>query len=481
MTGNSLKSKTLKGVFWSGTDRFSYYIIQFVINIVMARLLSPKDYGLISILMVFIGFFAILVDGGFSTALIQKKDRSETDFNTIYIVNVVTSVLLYFLLFGLSPIIAEFYKESSLVLLLRVLSLQLILSAFMSVPSIKLTIAVDFKKIAIASIISAIVSGVVGIFMAYTGWGVWSLVFQQLMLLFIRCILLNLIQKWKPIMLFSVQSFKKIFSFSSKLIASSLIDQIYLNLYPLVIAKFFSARTLGVYARGEQFGKLPVVLLSDVFIRVTLPIMSSIQDDTERLRNLYREYIQASSFVVFAIMLWLFIISKPLILLLLTEKWIDSVPVMQILCLAMMTLHISAINRNLLYVKGRSDLALKLEVVKKISAIIIFLISINFGLIGVCIGQLVYGLYAPTLNSYYTRYLIGVSYLEQLVDYGKFMIISIVSALLPFCLVYQINSYWLQIFISTVLFFSIYISINAAFRTRPFYLLLPIIKRIIKR
>lgn len=166
---------------------------------------------------------------------------------------------------------------------------------------------------------------------------------------------------------------QKLFSFSSKLIASSFIDQIYLNLYPLIIGKYFSPRTLGIYTRGEQFGKLPVVLLSDIFIKVTLPIMSSIQDDVEKLRKLYREYIQASSFIIFAVMMWLFVIAKPLVLLLLTEKWVEAVPVMQILCLAMMTLHISAINRNLLYVKGRSDLALKLEIIKKVSVIIIFL------------------------------------------------------------------------------------------------------------
>lgn len=481
MTERSLKSKTLKGIFWSGADKFAYNIIQFIINIVMARLLSPNDYGLIGILMVFIGFSGILVDGGFVTALIQKKDRTEADYNTVYILNVTVSIIVYIILFGLSPVIARFYLEPSLVWLLRILSLQLVISAFMSVPLTKLTIAIDFKKIAIASIVSAIISGVIGISMAYLGFGVWALVFQQLLLLIIRCVLLNVMQKWRPVMLFSFQSFRELFSFSSRLIASSLIDQVYLNLYPLIIGKYFSTKTLGVYTRGEQFGKLPVSLLSDMFIRVTLPIMSSIQDDTEKLRKLYREYIQVSSFVVFAIMLWLFIIAKPLILLLLSEKWIESVPVMQILCLAMMTLHISAINRNLLYVKGRSDLALKLEIIKKTSVIIIFFISINFGIIGVCIGQLVYGFYAPILNSYYTKALIGVSFWEQFTDYGKIMAVSILSALIPFYLINLVDSYWLQILISSILYFGLYISINMFFKTHPYSLLILFLKQNIRK
>lgn len=481
MTGSSLRSKTLRGIFWSGADKFSYYIIQFVINIVMARLLTPDDYGLIGILMVFIAFFGILVDGGFATALIQKKERTEHDFSTVYIINIVTSLCVYILLCGLAPVIAEFYREPALKALLRVLSFQLIISAFMSVPLTKLMIAVDFKKIAVASVTSAAVSGLVGIYLAYWGLGVWALVTQQLLLLGIKCVLLNLMQHWKPILVFSSSSFRNLFAFSSKLIASSFIDQVYLNLYPLIIGKYFSARTLGIYTRGEQFGKLPVSLLSDMFIRVTLPIMSSIQDERDRLRKLYREYIQASSFVVFAVMLWLVVIAKPLILMLLTEKWIEAVPVMQILCLAMMTLHISAINRNLLYVKGRSDLALKLEVLKKVSVIIIFFVSIHFGLIGVCVGQLIYGLYAPALNSYYTKDLIDVSYWEQFADYGKFMFISIVSAFIPFYLMQRFNSLGLQIAIATIVYFSLYVLINAVFRTHPFNLFISIIRGFVKR
>ena len=481
MTEGSLKDKTLTGLFWNGVDKFAYNIILFTINIIMARLLSPTDYGLVGIMIVFITFSAILVDGGFVTALIQKKDRCEADFNTVYIINIITSVLVYLLLFGLSPVIARFYKEPSLVLLLRVLSLQLIISAFMSVPLTKLTIEIKFKKIAFTSITSAVISGIIGITLAFRGFGVWSLVAQQLILLFIKCILLNLVQQWKPVLRFSIQSCKKLFSFSSKLIASSFIDQIYLNLYPLIIGKYFSPRTLGIYTRGEQFGKLPVVLLSDIFIKVTLPIMSSIQDDVEKLRKLYREYIQASSFIIFAVMMWLFVIAKPLVLLLLTEKWVEAVPVMQILCLAMMTLHISAINRNLLYVKGRSDLALKLEIIKKVSVIIIFFVSINFGLIGVCIGQLVYGLYAPTLNSYYTKDLIGVRYWEQFIDYGKFMFIAVVSALVPFFLVYHFSSREAQLIIPSILYFTLYLSINAVCKTHPYQLMVPILKKMVRR
>lgn len=479
MAEESLKNKTVKGVFWSGVDKFAYYAIQFIVNIIMARLLSPNDYGLVGIMMVFIAFSGIFVDGGFMAALIQKKDRSDTDFNTVYITNLSTSLLLYIILFAAAPYIADFYDEPTISLLLRVLSLQLIISALSAVPLTKLTIDVDFKRISIASISSAVISGTLGITMAFHGMGVWSLVYMQLILVTSRCFLLNIMKRWVPSFTFSFSSFRKLFAFSSKLIASSLIDQIYLNLYPLVIGKYFSARSLGIYSRGEQFGKLPASVLNDMFMRVTLPVMSSIQDDTPQLRKVYREYIQASSFVIFGIMCLLVVIAHPLILILLKEKWLEAVPVMQILCGAMMTLHISAINRNLLYAKGRSDWALRLEVVKKILAIGLFFISLPFGVIGVCVGQFVYSLFAPFINSYYTKTLIGVSYLEQFLDYGKIWAIAIMAGIIAYLPGVLLSSSWAQLITGGMLFVVVYISIHWIFKTHSLNMFLKLSKRFI--
>ena len=477
MTEESLKNKTAIGVFWSGVDKFAYYAIQFVVNIIMARLLSPNDYGVVGIMMVFISFSSIFVDGGFMTALIQKQNRDELDFNTVFITNLTTSLFLYALLFIIAPYIASFYNQNSICSLLRVLSLQLVISALSAVPLTKLTIDVNFKRISIASLSSAIISGMLGIIFALKGLGVWSLVYMQLILVISRCALLNLMKRWMPLFTFSVSSFKQLFSFSSKLIASSLIDQIYLNLYPLVIGKFFSARSLGIYSRGEQFGKLPASVLNDIFMRVTLPIMSSIQDDIPQLRKIYRDYIQASSFIIFGVMCLLVVIAHPLILILLKEQWLESVPVMQILCGAMMTLHISAINRNLLYAKGRSDWALRLEIIKKSLAIFLFLVSLPFGIVGVCVGQFIYSLFAPFINSYYTKTLINVSYFEQFLDYGKIWIIAIISAVIVYFPLQMMDGLWVQLLFGCLFFVIVYIGIHMAFKTHSFNMFMQLAKK----
>lgn len=468
MSDNSLRSKSLHGIFWSGFDKLSYYAIQFIVNIILARILTPEDYGVIGIMLVFISFFNIFVDGGFSTALIQKNNADNEDFNTVWVCNIVTSVILYLILIISSPFIAKYYSNELIHDYLKVLGLILPISALSAVPLVKLTIEIKFRSISIANISTSLLAGGIGIYMAYSGLGAWSLVMMYVIQYIIRCIILNILKKWLPNFNFSISSFKTLFSFSSKLIVSSIIDQIYNSLYPLIIGRYFSTRTLGLYTRGEQFGKLPVSVINEIFMRVTLPIMSSVQDDRIRLKNIYREYIRLSSFIIFPIMCWLIVASKPIIVLLLTEKWIEAKPIMQILAFAMMTLHISSINRNLLYALGRSDLALRLEIIKKISAVIIFLIAVNFGVIGVCFGQLLYGLYAPALNSYYTKSLINFDYLHQFLDYGKIWALALVSAILPYYITEMISNIWLQLSISLILYIIVYIVLNAVFNTHPF-------------
>lgn len=468
MATESLKSKSLKGVVWSGIDRVSYYGIQFIVNIILARMLTPDDYGVIGIILVFISFFNIFVDGGFSTALVRKINVDEDDFNTVWICNFVASALLYIVLIATSPIIASFYDDELIEDYLKVIGVVLPLSALAAIPLTKLTIDINFRYISISNISSVVVSGVFGIYLAYNGYGAWSLVYMYVLQYVIRCVILNVLKSWRPRFEFSKSSFVSLFSFSSKLVVSSLIDQAYNSLYPLVIGRYFSTKSLGLYTRGEQFGKLPVSIINEIFLRVTLPIMSSVQDDIPRLRNVYREYIRLSSFVIFGVMCWLVVIAKPLIILLLTEKWIESVFVMQILCVAMMTLHISSINRNLLYALGRSDLALKLEIIKKVSAIFIFVVSINYGLKGVCIGQLIYGVYAPSLNSYYTKSLINIDLLHQIIDYGSVWILAIISSVVTYIFSEMIDGYWSQIIFSTLVYLTVYIFLNAIFNTHAY-------------
>lgn len=315
---DSLKSKTVSGVLWSAIERFSLQGVQFIINILMARLLLPSDYGMIGMLAVFLQISQTFIDSGFSDALVQKKDRTETDLSTVFYFNIIISVLLYILLFIGAPYIAQFYRMPELTLVTRIIMLNLIFSSFAAVPKTILTIRIDFKTQSKISLISAVVSGVVGIIMAYKGTGVWALVVQSLLnallitLLFFYCI------NWRPLKVSSKESFQRLFSFGSKLLFSRLIHALYYNLYSLVIGRKYSSAELGYYTRAEQFAILPSSNINAIISRVTFPILSNIQDDNVRLASAYRKYIKLASYLIFPLMVGLAAVAQPLVLLLLT-------------------------------------------------------------------------------------------------------------------------------------------------------------------
>lgn len=391
---DSLKSKTVSGVLWSAIERFSLQGVQFIINLLMARLLLPSDYGMIGMLAVFLQISQTFIDSGFSDALVQKKDRTETDLSTVFYFNIVISVLLYLLLFIGTPFIAQFYHMPELTLVTRIVMLNLIFSSFAAVPKIILVIKIDFKTQSKISLISAVVSGGIGITMAYKGYGVWSLVFQSLLNVLLITFLSFYYINWRPLKTFSKDSFQNLFSFGSKLLFSRLIHALYYNLYAIVIGRRYSSAELGYYTRAEQFAIFPSGNMNAIISRVTFPILSSIQDDDERLASAYRKYIKLASFLIFPLMIGLAVLAKPLIILLLTEKWIMTVVLLQILCFDWMFDHLSIINLNLLYVKGRSDWAFRLEIIKKTIATLILLLSIPFGIEGMCWGRVLYSLIA---------------------------------------------------------------------------------------
>lgn len=452
-------------VLWSSFEKISQQGIQFVVGIIMARLLTPEDYGLVGMVMVFISFSMLFVDGGLTTALIAKKDSSEKDYNTVFLFNIGVSLTIYILLFLGAPLIASFYGIDKLVSIIRVLSIVVIISSLSAIQFTQLNIRMEFKELALVSVPAVIIAGICGIISAYSGFGVWSLVVYQLVLVSTRLFIVVVINRWMPNFIFNTESFRELFGFSSKLLASSIIDKIYMNAFPLVIGKFFSSEVLGIYSRGEQFGKMPVGITGDVLNRVTLPYMSSIQDDNLKLKDLYRKYILTSSFVIFYILVLVVVCAKPLVLVLLTEKWLEVVPIMQLLCVAVMLDHIGTLNRNLLYVKGRSDWALKLEIIKKTISIVIFIISVKWGIIGICIGQLIYGLIAPALNSHYTKRLIGLSLWSQYNCFVNLFLIAIASAIIPWFLLESFDSYFVQIIVGGFSFTIIYIVLNFFFRT----------------
>lgn len=422
---NNIKSQTVKGVVWSTIERFSMQGVQFLLGIIMARLLTPNDYGLIGMIFVFISISQVFIDGGFTNALIQKKNRNETDFSTVFYINLIISVLFYVILYTTAPLIAQYYEQPLLTDLTRVYSINLILNSLVAVNRTKLMIAVDFKTQTKISFTAALVSGIIGVMCAYSGFGVWAIVIQALVAAVLNIILSFYFVKWIPLWTFSINSFKSLFSFGSKLLVSSLISNVYSNLYVFVIGKKFSAHSLGLYTRADHFAQFASNNLGSILSRVSFPVLSQIQDDNERLINAYRKYIQMSALIIFPLILGLCGIAKPLILILLSEKWLDCVILLQILCFAYLWNCITSVNLNLLNVKGRSDLVLRLEVIKKSIAFTILFISLYFDLTVICLGSAVYSLIAFYSNTYYTKRILNYGFKKQFMEILPYLITSL--------------------------------------------------------
>ena len=421
----SLKQKTVKGVFWSSVERFSVQGIQFLVMIIMARLLTPKDYGLVGMVAIFIAVAQSLVDSGFSQALIRKQNRTETDNSTVFYFNIVVGILLYFILFAIAPWVADFYDSPELTALMRVVCLSVVFNSFVVVQRALLTVNIDFKTQAKASLTAAIVSGVVGIGMAYSGFSYWAIVAQQLVNLGLNTLLLWIFARWRPRLIYSWNSFRELFTFGSKLMASGLLDVIYRNMYLLVIGKVFTASSLGYYTRAHQFAEFPSSNLTGIIQRVTYPVLCQIQNDDERLALIYRRFLRVSAFLIFPLLVGLSAVAEPFILLLLKEQWLFASTLLQIICFGMMWYPIHAINLNLLQVKGRSDLFLRLEIIKKILAVIILCITVPMGLIAMCVGQIFSSIICLIINTHYTGKLIHVGFLQQVQDLLPTLLLSL--------------------------------------------------------
>lgn len=401
MAQDNLKQKTKKGLYWSAASNFANQGMRFVFGLILARLLSPDAYGVIGMLTVFLCVVQVFIDCGFSQALIAKQDRTQTDFSTEFYFNIGVGLIGYCLLFISAPFIADFYNMPLLTSVLRVVGLGVIINSLCVVQSAQFAIRLDFKTPAKLAVITNMFSGVVGIFLAYCGYGVWALVFQQIAGNFLNGILLWILAGWRPTIEFSKDSLKYLWSYGSKILASSIIQQVYDNLYPLVIGKFFSARQLGLYSRAQGFATLPSSNVSGILGSVTFPILSKINNDTPRLMRIYRQMIKTAAFIVFPLMLGLFAISDPLVKVLLNRQWYDCILILQLLCCALLWQPISAINLSILKVIGRTDILLKLEIIKRIAGIISIVCSVPFGIIGMCIGYIILYLFCFILNTIY--------------------------------------------------------------------------------
>ncbi len=412
----SLKQKTVSGLLWSFIDNFARLGIQFIVGIILARLLSPKEFGLIGMLTIFIAISQSFIDSGFGQALIRKKDPSQADYSTVFYFNIIIGCICFSILFFCAGLISRFFNEPQLKALVQVLGLSLIINSFTIIQQTILTRRIDFKLQARISIISSIISGTIGIGMAFAGYGVWSLVIKTLTMYAITSILLWLWNRWKPNLIFSIQSFKELFSFGSKLLVSGLMNTIYYNAYYVIIGKYFSAQELGYYTRADQFSSLPSSNLTSVIQRVSYPVLSSIKEDIPKLKEAYIKLIRSTMLICFVLMLGMAATARPMVLTLIGEKWEPCIIYLQLLCFVGMFHPLHALNLNMLQVLGRSDLFLRLEIIKEMLAIPIIIIGVIWGIKAMILGMLVKTMIAYYLNSYWSGHFIGYSFLDQIKD-----------------------------------------------------------------
>ncbi len=427
MSSDSLQKRTIRGLGWSVIDNLSGSGITFLVGIVLARILSPIEFGVIGILSIFIAIANSIVDCGFSNALIRKQDVTEEDYNTVFYINLALGGLMYLLLFFFAPWLARFFCSPILGPTLRIMSIVLFFNALSMVQKTKMTKCMDFKTQAKISIMAFLISAAVGIGMALKDFGVWALVGQQLSRQFCNMSFLWFFSQWKPKLLYSWSSFRELFSFGSKLLVSGLIDTIYQNLYQFVIGKFYTKENLGQYTRAQQFQAIFSSNLTAVIQKVTYPALSLIQNDAHRLSLGYRKIIKYSMAVSSGTLVGLAVVAKPLLFFLIGEKWLPAVGYLQIICFSGMLYPLHAINLNILQVRGRSDLFLRLEIVKKIIASLTILVGIFCGVYALLIGSVVASWFSFFLNAHYSGVLINYSVISQLKDIFPPILISLVA------------------------------------------------------
>lgn len=464
----NLKKDTTKGVFWSLIERFGTQGVQFLVMLVMARLLSPNDYGVVGLLVVFVSIAQAFVDGGFSQALIRKKDRTEIDNSTVFYFNIVVSVVIYLIFYLFAPYVSVFYNMPTLTPFMRVICLSIIINAFGVVQRALFNANIDFKAQAKASLIAIVISGAIGISLALQGFGPWALVWQQLSNLIVNTLFLWIYSEWRPLLAYSWKSFNELFSFGSKLLATSLLNAIYNNIQTIVIGKLYSAKSLGLYSRAAHFADLPSQQFTSVFMRVTFPVLCKVQDDVERLTSVYRRMLRVSAYIVFPLLIGMAAVAHPMIEVFIGKQWIECAYMLQIICFAEMWYPIHAINLDILQVSGRSDLFLKIEIYKKIVSLSLLALSAPFGIIAMCYSNLLSSLICLYINTYYSSKILGISLLSQLKDLFPTITLAIVMFAIVQIIIFFIPNVFVQLIVGIIVGVVVYVSLSYILRFQEF-------------
>ncbi|MFI3326463.1 MAG: lipopolysaccharide biosynthesis protein [Clostridia bacterium] len=429
------KISTISNLIWRFAERSGAQIVSFVVTIVLARILTPEDYGVVAIVTVFTSILQVFVDSGLAVSLIQKKDADDLDFSTVFYFNIFFCVVLYFILFLSAPLIADFYAEEQLTALIRVLGLTLIISGLKNVQQAYVSKKLLFKKFFYATLGGTIFSAILGIYFASIGFGVWAIVIQGLSNKIIDTIILWITVKWRPIKAFSIERLKKLYSFGLKILISQLLGSIYENLRQLIIGKMYSTSDLSFYNKGKQMPNLVITNINTSIDSVLLPVMSEAQNDIVKLKNMVRRSIVTSTYVIFPVMVGLAVCSESIILLLLTEKWSEVIPYMQIFCIMYAVHPMHTANLNALKAMGRSDLFLKLEIIKKVIGLIVLFSVIKYGPLAMAYSTVFTTIISSFINAYPNKKLIGYSYFEQIKDLFPSILLS---TFMGFCI------WWIQ-------------------------------------
>ena len=433
---DDIKTKAAHGVLWSFVERFGQQGIQFIISIILARLLTPKEFGLIGMLIIFTAIAQAFLDSGFGSALIQKKDATHVDECSIFYFNIIVGFATVALLYLISPLIAAFYGEPQLVSLTRFLSLNLIINSFALIQITLLKKKVDFKSQLKVGITATIISGGIGILLALYGFGVWSLAIQLVSSSILKVMLLWRLGNWRPALQFSYDSLKSMFTFGSRMLFSGLLDQIFMNIYLVVIGKLFTVGDLGYYVRAQSWQQLTTRNITSVVTRVAFPVFSSIQDDNARLKRGMKKALSFLAFVNFPLMIGILVTARPIVLLLLTEKWAASIPYLQLLCLVGLMYPAHSINLNLLMAKGRSDLFFRLELIKKTFIIISILVTYRWGIQAMIWGQIAVSMIGLYINTFFTARMIDYPIMEQLRDITPYLFATVLMGTIVYSLKY---------------------------------------------
>lgn len=475
------KSKTLVNLIWKFMERIGNQGVAFIVSIVLARLLSPEDYGLISLVTVFTSIFGVFVNGGLGTALIQKKDADDVDFSTVFYSNVIIGLLCYIILYFLAPLISAFYNSSQLTSVIRVLGLTLIISGLSGVQSAYVSKKLIFKKFFFSTLLGTIGSAIIGIAMAYYGFGVWALVAQQVSLSLFSSIVLWIIVKWRPRLVFSIEKLKTLFSFGWKLLVSSFINTLYNDIRQLIIGKVYTSSDLAYYNRGKSLPNMLVTNINTSIDSVLLPVMSDVQDQKVRLKSMTRRAIKTSSYIMWPLMFGLMAVGDNFIRLLLTDKWLPCLPFLYISAFISGLQPIQTANLNAINAMGRSDLYLKMEIIKKTIGILIILFTMRINVLAIALGNIVYTIIVSVINSFPNKKLIDYNYFEQIKDilpsFSLAFVMSVVVEFLPIQGLHLIIQLAIQVVVGAI----IYITGSILFKLDGFIFIKDILIKFIRK